>query len=56
MSTPPPSRGPFPWMVLLGVLSELAGLLLIAYVLWLAWWPLPLLELGLVLLYLPNRR
>lgn len=51
-----PARPPFPWRTLLGSLSELLGLLLIGYVLWLAWWPLPLALLGALLLWLPNRR
>lgn len=58
--SPPPAeparRGPFPWRALLGSLSELAGLALIGYVLWLAWWPLPLGLVGALLIYLPNRK
>lgn len=48
-------RGPFPWRSLVAGLSEIAGLLLIAYVLYLVWEPLPLALLGLLLVYLPNR-
>lgn len=56
MSEQQSHRGPFPWRAVVGALSELAGLLLLALVLWLLWPPLPLALLGLVLLYLPNRR
>lgn len=40
----------------LSISSELTGLGLIAFVLWLAWWPLPLVLLGALLIYLPNRK
>lgn len=49
-------RGPFPWPALISGLSELIGLALIGFVLYQIWWPLPLAELGLLLIYLPNRR
>lgn len=53
---PAARRGPFPWLELLAVSSEVLGLVLIAIVLYMAWSWLPLAELGLLLLYLPNRR
>lgn len=56
MSQQQPTRGPFPWPALLAALSQLVGLLLIAYVLWLAWEPLPLALLGALLVYVPDRR
>ena len=40
----------------LGAASELTGFALIGFVLWLIWPPLPLLLLGALLLYLPNRK
>jgi hypothetical protein len=55
-STEEGRRPPFPWRALLSLLSELTGLLLLGFVLFLVWPPLPLALLGALMLYLPNRR
>jgi len=43
------------WRRLGGIACELLGLALIAFVLWKAWWPLPLALLGGLLIWIPNR-
>ena len=40
----------------LGAASELTGFALIGFVLWLLWPPLPLVLLGALLIYIPNRK
>jgi hypothetical protein len=44
-----------PWALIAGLASEIVGFLLICYVLYLLWWPLPLAALGALLLWIPNR-